>query len=78
MDDRSVCAPQLAESDALNNTTSPPHAASVTDASKVINTKIDSAQFEGEFCLRHANSADQLAESMLALLADWLASSASE
>ncbi|XP_070702752.1 zinc finger matrin-type protein 1 [Pempheris klunzingeri] len=48
MDDTSVCAPLLAESDAQNNTTSTPNAASVTDADKVINTKIDSAQVEGE------------------------------
>lgn len=55
MDDRSVCAPLLAESDAQNNTTSAPHAASLTDADTVINTKIDSTQVEGEFCLEHAN-----------------------
>lgn len=54
MADRSVCAPQLAESDAKNNTTSPPQAASVTDADKVINTKLDSAQVEGEFYREHA------------------------
>ncbi|XP_071372677.1 zinc finger matrin-type protein 1 isoform X2 [Centroberyx affinis] len=48
MDDRSVCSPQLAESDAETNTTSAPNAASVTDADKVVNTKIDSAQSEGD------------------------------
>lgn len=48
MDDTSVCAPLLAEPDAQNNTTSTPNAASVTDADKVINTKIDSTQVEGE------------------------------
>ncbi|XP_044023271.1 zinc finger matrin-type protein 1 [Siniperca chuatsi] len=48
MDDRSVCTPQLAESDAQNNTTSTPNAASVTDADKVINTKLDSTQVEGD------------------------------
>lgn len=50
MDDRRVCAPLLAESDAQNNTTSAPHAASVIDADKVINTNIDNTQVEGEFC----------------------------
>lgn len=49
MDAQSVCTPQLAESDAEKNTTSTPNAASVTDADIVINTKIDSAQVEGEF-----------------------------
>ncbi|XP_040015048.1 zinc finger matrin-type protein 1 isoform X3 [Xiphias gladius] len=48
MDDTIVCSPQLAESDAQNNTTSTPNAASVTDADKVINTKIDSTQVEGD------------------------------
>nr|XP_019941916.1 PREDICTED: zinc finger matrin-type protein 1-like [Paralichthys olivaceus] len=48
MDDRSVYPPQLAEPDALNNTTSFPNAASVTDADKVINTKLDSSQVEGD------------------------------
>ncbi|XP_030274340.1 zinc finger matrin-type protein 1 isoform X1 [Sparus aurata] len=48
MDDRSVCTPLLAESDAQHNTTSTPHAASVPDADKVINTKIDSTQVEGD------------------------------
>ena len=50
MGDRSFCSPQLANSDALNNTTSFPNAASVIDADKVINTKLDSSQVEGEFC----------------------------
>lgn len=57
MADTNVCAPQFAESDAQNNTTSTPNAASVTDADKVINTKIDSTQVEGEFCLECENSA---------------------
>ncbi|XP_042262149.1 zinc finger matrin-type protein 1-like isoform X2 [Thunnus maccoyii] len=48
MDDRSVCTPHFAESDAQNNTTSTPIAASATDADKVINTKIDSTQVEGD------------------------------
>ncbi|XP_023283685.1 zinc finger matrin-type protein 1-like isoform X2 [Seriola lalandi dorsalis] len=48
MDDTNVCPPLLAESDAQNNTTSTPNAASVTDADKVINTKIDSTQIEGD------------------------------
>ncbi|XP_028261300.1 zinc finger matrin-type protein 1 [Parambassis ranga] len=48
MDDMSVCSPLTAESDALNNTTSTPYAASITDADKVINTKIDSSQVEGD------------------------------
>ncbi|KAM9361855.1 zinc finger matrin-type protein 1 [Symphorus nematophorus] len=48
MADRSVCTPLLAESDAQNNKTSTPHAASATDADKVINTKIDSTQVEGD------------------------------
>ncbi|KAM3620863.1 uncharacterized protein V6R79_003058 [Siganus canaliculatus] len=47
MADRSVCTPLLAKSDAQINTTSSPHAASVTDADKVINTKIDNTQVEG-------------------------------
>lgn len=54
MDDQSVCAPLLAEPDALSLTTSTPHAASVTDADKVININIDSNQVEGEFCPEHA------------------------
>lgn len=66
MDDRSVCTPLLAESDAQHNTTSTPHAASVPDADKVINTKIDSTQVEGEFCLEHANSAVLHSEPTLA------------
>ncbi|XP_059184563.1 zinc finger matrin-type protein 1 [Centropristis striata] len=48
MDDTSVCTLLLAESDAQNNTSSTPNAASVTDAEKVINTKIDSSQVEGD------------------------------
>ncbi|XP_028431928.1 zinc finger matrin-type protein 1 isoform X1 [Perca flavescens] len=48
MDGKSVCTPLLAKSDALNNTTSTPNAASVTDADKVINTKIDSTQVKGD------------------------------
>ncbi|XP_029288697.1 zinc finger matrin-type protein 1 [Cottoperca gobio] len=47
MDDTSVCPPLLAESDAQNNTTSTPNAASATDADKVINTQIDRTQVEG-------------------------------
>lgn len=57
MDDTSVCTPLPAESDSQNNTSSTPNVASVTDADKVINTKIDSTQVEGEFCLEGANSA---------------------
>ncbi|GLD69947.1 zinc finger matrin-type protein 1 isoform X1, partial [Lates japonicus] len=48
MDDRYVCTPLLAEAGAQNNTTSTPNAASATDADKVINTKIDSTQVEGD------------------------------
>ncbi|XP_031711513.1 zinc finger matrin-type protein 1 [Anarrhichthys ocellatus] len=48
MDDRSVCTPLLAGSDTQNNSTSTPNAVSVTDADKVINTKIDSTQVEGD------------------------------
>ncbi|KAF7657801.1 hypothetical protein LDENG_00022110 [Lucifuga dentata] len=48
MDGRIVCTPQHAESDSENNITSSPNAASVTDADKVINTKIDNTQVEGE------------------------------
>ncbi|KAM4613808.1 zinc finger matrin-type protein 1 [Polymixia lowei] len=48
MDERSVCTLQLTESDAENNTVSTPNAASITDAHKVINTKISSAQNEGD------------------------------
>lgn len=54
MDDKSVCAPLLAEPDALSLSTSTPHAASVTDADKVININTDSNQVEGEFCPEHA------------------------
>ncbi|XP_058488874.1 zinc finger matrin-type protein 1 [Solea solea] len=48
MDDVSVCAPLLAESDTQNNTSNAPNAASVIDADKVINTKIDNSQGEGD------------------------------
>ncbi|KAM8915996.1 zinc finger matrin-type protein 1 [Spinachia spinachia] len=48
MDDRSVCTPLLAESDTQNTTASSHNAASVTNADKVTNTKIDSTQFEGD------------------------------
>ncbi|XP_034388527.1 zinc finger matrin-type protein 1 isoform X2 [Cyclopterus lumpus] len=48
MADISVCTPLLAESDTLNNTTSTPNAASVTDAGPVINTLIDRTQVEGD------------------------------
>ncbi|XP_041837031.1 zinc finger matrin-type protein 1 isoform X2 [Melanotaenia boesemani] len=48
MEDSSVCIPQTAESDPQNNTASTPNAASVVDLDKVINTKIDSTQVEGE------------------------------
>ncbi|KAM7401762.1 hypothetical protein PAMP_017050 [Pampus punctatissimus] len=47
MDDIRVCTQHFAESDAQNNTTSTPIAASATDADKVINNKIDSTQVEG-------------------------------
>ncbi|XP_034726043.1 zinc finger matrin-type protein 1 isoform X1 [Etheostoma cragini] len=59
MDGRSVCTPLLAESDAQNNTTSTPNAASVTDADKVINTKIDSTQVKG------ATSEEELLKALL-------------
>lgn len=77
MDDRRVCAPLLAESDAQNNTTSAPHAASVIDADKVINTNIDNTQVEGECCLEHANSAVRhpTCRASVSFLANWLASS---
>lgn len=80
MADRSVCAPLFAESDAQNNTISSPHAASITDADKVINTNIDSTQVEGEFCLEHANSAVRLptCRANVCCLANWLASSTSD
>ena len=76
MADRSVCTPLLAESDAQNNKTSTPHAASATDADKVINTKIDSTQVEGEFCREHANSAVRrpTCRADVSVLANWLAS----
>ncbi|XP_037304134.2 zinc finger matrin-type protein 1 isoform X1 [Pungitius pungitius] len=48
MDDRSVCTPLPAESDTQNTYASSPNAASVTNADKVINTKIDSTQVEGD------------------------------
>lgn len=56
MDDWRVCAPQLAESDAQNNTSSTPYEGSVTDAEKVININTGSSKLEGEFCLEHANN----------------------
>ncbi|XP_070816085.1 zinc finger matrin-type protein 1 [Chaetodon trifascialis] len=59
MDDRSVCAPLLAESDAQNDTINTPNAASVSDADTVINTKIDSTQVEGE------KSEEELLKSLL-------------
>ena len=48
MEGFSVCTPQLAESDA-NTASSSPSAASLTDGDNSINTKIKSAQTEGEF-----------------------------
>ncbi|XP_035486395.1 zinc finger matrin-type protein 1 isoform X1 [Scophthalmus maximus] len=48
MEEVRVCTPQLAESDAQNNTSSSPNAASVTDADKVINTQIDNTPVEGD------------------------------
>ncbi|KAM3877918.1 zinc finger matrin-type protein 1 [Diretmus argenteus] len=48
MDDQSVSTPHLAESDAENNTISTPNAAPVTNADKVINTKIDNSQTEAD------------------------------
>ncbi|XP_068171693.1 zinc finger matrin-type protein 1 [Antennarius striatus] len=48
MDDNGACAPLLAESDAQNYPMNSPYAASVIDTDKVINTKIDSTQVEGE------------------------------
>lgn len=56
MDVTSVCCPLRAGSDSQNNTTSAPNAASVTDADKVIKTKIASTQVEGEFFLEGENS----------------------
>ncbi|XP_055364848.1 zinc finger matrin-type protein 1 isoform X2 [Betta splendens] len=47
MDVTRVCSPLLAGSDSQNNTISAPNAASVTDADKVIKTKIASTQVEG-------------------------------
>lgn len=64
MDGKSVCAPLLAEPDALSLTTSTPHAASVTDADKVININIDSNQVEGEFCPEHAKKFNRTASSL--------------
>lgn len=80
MDDRSVCTPQFAESDSPNNTTSAPNAASVTDADKVINTKIDSTQVQGEFCLEGENSAlwRPACRANVSFLANWLISSTVE
>lgn len=57
MDDTSGCTSLSAESDAQKNTTSTPNAASVTDADKVINNKIDSTQVEGELSSECENSA---------------------
>ncbi|XP_047437743.1 zinc finger matrin-type protein 1 [Mugil cephalus] len=48
MDDTSVCTLLSAQSDAQHYITSTPNAASVTDADKVINTKIASTQVEGD------------------------------
>ncbi|KAI4827179.1 hypothetical protein KUCAC02_030596 [Chaenocephalus aceratus] len=59
MDDRSVCSPLLAESEAQNNTTSTPNAASATGADKVINTQTDRAQVEGD------KSEEELLKSLL-------------
>lgn len=77
MDDRHVCTPLLAEAGAQNNTTSTPNAASATDADKVINTKIDSTQVEGEFCLERENSNvwRPICRANVSTLANWLASS---
>lgn len=77
MDDRSVCTPHIAESDAQNNTISTPIAASATDADKVINTKIDSTQVEGEFCLERETSAVLLStcRANVSFVANWLATS---
>lgn len=73
MDDTSVCTPLPAESDSQNNTTSTPNVASVTDADKVINTKIDSTQVEGEFCLEGCKFSFTAS-----FLANWLTSSTVE
>ncbi|KAK1901402.1 Zinc finger matrin-type protein 1 [Dissostichus eleginoides] len=59
MEDRSVCTPLLAESEAQNNTTSTPNAASATGADKVINTQTDRAQVEGD------KSEEELLKSLL-------------
>ncbi|XP_060925811.1 zinc finger matrin-type protein 1 [Limanda limanda] len=48
MDDRNVCPLRLANSEALNNTTSFPNPASVIDPDKVINNKLDSSKVEGD------------------------------
>lgn len=74
MDVTSVCSPLLAESDSQNNTTSTPNAASVTDADKVIKTKVDSTQVEGEFCLEGENSAlwRPTCRASVSFLANWL------
>ncbi|KAK5872860.1 hypothetical protein PBY51_013522 [Eleginops maclovinus] len=48
MEDRSVCTPLLAKSEAQNNITSTPNAASAIGADKVINTQTDRAQVEGD------------------------------
>lgn len=77
MDDTSVCTLPSAQSDAQNYTTSTPNAASVADADKVINTKIDSTKVEGELCLERENSAvwNPVCRANVSLLANWLASS---
>ncbi|KAF3856029.1 hypothetical protein F7725_016752 [Dissostichus mawsoni] len=59
MEDRSVCTPLLAESEAQNNTTSTPNAASATGADKVINIQTDRAQVEGD------KSEEELLKSLL-------------
>lgn len=57
MDEPSVFTPQFAELDAQNDTSSTPSATSDTGADNVINTKTDSTQVQGEFCLERENSA---------------------
>uniref|UniRef100_A0A669CXP7 Zinc finger matrin-type protein 1 n=1 Tax=Oreochromis niloticus TaxID=8128 RepID=A0A669CXP7_ORENI len=56
MDDTSGCTSLTAESDAQNNIASIPNAASVTDADKVINNKIDSTQVEEKSTEVHTSS----------------------
>ncbi|XP_069568567.1 zinc finger matrin-type protein 1 [Brachyistius frenatus] len=71
MDDTRVCTLLTAESDAQNNTTSTPNAASVTDADKVINTKLDSTQVEDNlplsslFCNKGDKSEEELLKGLL-------------